>query len=327
MLSLGKITAGPQAARYYTDQIARGRDDYYAGEGEAPGTWTGSGAGELGLQGEVDADRFAELLGGAGLRCPPRGGDVAGMDLTFRAPKSVSVLWAVGEPEVVTALAAGHQAAVAEALGYLEREACRARRGAGGGFVGAAFMHRASRAGDPLLHTHVVVGNLTHGPDGRWTALDARHSKELADTDRDRLQAEDRQLRERLGPDRPDPDEADRLATSLQHTTRELDDAHARRDQLEQARGDLSWFARKERAHLGQVVDIYAGEIDRLTAERDALQPQHEDARQHKKPLAGRPWGGGRAPTAHRRRGPGTRARGRPGPSRLGPPGERSRAR
>jgi len=45
----------------------------------------------------------------------------------------------------------------------------------GGGFVGAAFAHRASRAGDPLLHTHVVVGNLTQGPDGRWTALDARH--------------------------------------------------------------------------------------------------------------------------------------------------------
>ena len=61
-----------------------------------------------------------------------------------------------------------------EALGWLEREACSARRGAGGavsvagrGFVAAGFEHRSSRAGDPLLHTHVVVANMTEGPDGR----------------------------------------------------------------------------------------------------------------------------------------------------------------
>ena len=56
-----------------------------------------------------------------------------------------------------------------------------ARRGHGGavlvrgrGFVAAAFRHRASRAGDPLLHTHVVIANVTQGPDGRWSALDGR---------------------------------------------------------------------------------------------------------------------------------------------------------
>lgn len=117
MLSLGKIAAGPTAARYYTDQVARGRDDYYAGEGETPGAWVGSGAGALRLAGEVDADRFAELLDGAGLWRPPREGAVAGFDLTFSAPKSVSVLWAVGSPDVVEELRGGHEAAVAEALG------------------------------------------------------------------------------------------------------------------------------------------------------------------------------------------------------------------
>lgn len=67
-------------------------------------------------------------------------------------------------------------------MGYMERHACKARRGRdgvvqveGGGFVSAAFRYRMSWAEDPLLHTHVVVGNLTQGPDGRWTALDARH--------------------------------------------------------------------------------------------------------------------------------------------------------
>jgi hypothetical protein len=74
-----------------------------------------------------------------------------------------------------------HEAAVVEAMAYLEREACGVRRGHGGaiamrgrGFVAAAFGHRTSRAGDPLLHTHVVVGNVTQGDDGRWSALDGR---------------------------------------------------------------------------------------------------------------------------------------------------------
>src|SRR3954454_11342471 len=189
MLSIGKIAAGPAAARYYTDQVARGREDYYAGEGEEPGTWVGSGAGAAGLSGEVEAERFAELLEGAGLRRPVSEGAIAGFDLTFRAPKSVSVLWGTASPEVAHELRAGHDAAVGEALGYLERQACWARRGAGGqvqvegrGFVAAAFAHRASREGDPLLHTHVVAGNLTQGPDGRWTALDARHLYRQAKT-------------------------------------------------------------------------------------------------------------------------------------------------
>jgi hypothetical protein len=70
---------------------------------------------------------------------------------------------------------------VAAALSYLEREAGEVRRGRdgvdrllGGGFVAAAFRHRTSRAGDPQLHTHVLVANMTRGQDGRWSALDGR---------------------------------------------------------------------------------------------------------------------------------------------------------
>ena len=69
----------------------------------------------------------------------------------------------------------------AEALGYLERVAAHGRRGAGGavsiegsGFIAAAFRHRTSRAGDPQLHTHVLIANLVEGVDGRWSALDGR---------------------------------------------------------------------------------------------------------------------------------------------------------
>ncbi len=207
MLSLGKIAAGPQAARYYTDQVALGREDYYAGEGEAPGRWIGSAASAAGLRGRVDAGQLERLLAGSGLRKPVRAGAVAGFDLTFRAPKSVSVLWGVADPATARQLGAAHDAAVAAALGYVEREACRARRGRGGvvqvrgsGFVAAAFRHRASRAGDPLLHTHVVAGNLTQGPDGRWTALDARHLYRHAKTAGFLYQAElRREITERLG--------------------------------------------------------------------------------------------------------------------------------
>jgi len=93
VLTIGKIVSGPAAARYYLDQIARDREDYYAGEGEAPGRWVGAGAPSLKWSGEVDGDDFTALLAGAGLR-RPRANGVAGFDLTFRAPKSVSVLCA-----------------------------------------------------------------------------------------------------------------------------------------------------------------------------------------------------------------------------------------
>src|SRR4051794_27413651 len=179
MLSLGKLAAGPEAGRYYEEAVAHGREDYYAGEGEAPGQWVGTGAATLGLQGAVDDGQVGHLLAGED---PATGallgrkiteGRVAGFDLTFKAPKSVSILFGIGEPEIVGVLRECHETAVADALGYLEREACRARRGKdglvqvqGGGFVAAAFGHRSSRAGDPLLHTHVVVTNRTRGPDG-----------------------------------------------------------------------------------------------------------------------------------------------------------------
>lgn len=106
---------------------------------------------------------------------------MAGLDLTFEAPKSVSILLGVAEPALARVVRECHEAAVADAVAFLEREACRARRGTdghrqvvGGGFIGAPYGHRASRAGDPLLHTHVVIANRTQGPDGRRTAPDAR---------------------------------------------------------------------------------------------------------------------------------------------------------
>ena len=184
MLSIGKLTV--EQSRYYERQVAQGRDDYYSGRGESPGRWTGAGPETLRLGGRVDDDGFMALMDGrdpgTGERLKRVGGrsKVAAFDLTFSAPKSVSVLFAIGEPALAGALVEAHESAVDAALGYLEREACRVRRGRGGvrrevgeGFVAAAYRHRMSRAEDPQLHTHVVAANMARGADGRWTALDA----------------------------------------------------------------------------------------------------------------------------------------------------------
>ncbi len=184
MLKLARL-GGSRSARYYTEIVATGIEDYYAGRGEAPGEWLGGGAAALGLSGRVDAQALEAVMdcvepgSGEQLRRPIKEGAVTGFDLTFSAPKSVSVLFGVGDEDVSRAVRDAHEGAVREALGYIEREACATRRGRGGarrvpgdGFVAGAFRHRTSRAEDLQLHTHVVAANMTRGPDGRWSALD-----------------------------------------------------------------------------------------------------------------------------------------------------------
>jgi len=119
---------------------------------------------------------------------------VAGFDLTFTPVKSVSTLWALAARPIAGAIEECHHQAVAEALAFLEDNAAFSRLGAGGvaqvkstGLIAAAFDHRDSRAGDPNLHTHLVVSNkvMVIGPDGipRWRALDGQplyHAKVAA---------------------------------------------------------------------------------------------------------------------------------------------------
>jgi conjugative relaxase-like TrwC/TraI family protein len=185
MLSIGRLgTTG--GAEYYLDKVANSVDDYYLGRGEAPGQWIGSTAQSLGLIGRVDAEGLRNLLVGKSALGDDLGARVTqgrrpGYDLTFSAPKSISLLWAFGPDKVRDAISVAHDRAVGGVLDHLSTEACYARRGAGGrqlieagGFIGAAFRHRTSRAGDPQLHTHVVVPNLVHA-DGQWSAPDGRH--------------------------------------------------------------------------------------------------------------------------------------------------------
>ncbi len=194
-------------------RIGAGRADYYladlaaelpvpepvGGRGRGQGRWIGAAAGDLGLDGTVpvDATQFRSLLAGLHpatrrplpvplpLRLQADGGRrVAGYDLTFSAPKSASVLFALGGEEEARAVVAVHTEAVTGALRYLEQHALGAtrwRRGDGGrdvigttGFSGALFTHGVNRNLDPHLHSHVVVVNAVHGVDGRWSACDGR---------------------------------------------------------------------------------------------------------------------------------------------------------
>ena len=126
-------------------------------------------------------DDARELAGQIAKDSRPRTQTVAGYDLTFSPVKSVSTLWAVAEPAVAAVIERAHQAAVKDALTFIEKHALFTRTGPQGirqvnvrGLVATAFTHRDSRAGDPDLHTHVAVGNKVQTLDGRWLSIDGR---------------------------------------------------------------------------------------------------------------------------------------------------------
>jgi conjugative relaxase-like TrwC/TraI family protein len=138
MLSIAKLRVGQEA--YQLSSVAQSLNDYYTGAGEAHGVWVGGGAPRLDLQGEVDPDDLRAVLAGL---APGWGGltpngeqprsyrrRVPGFDLTFKAPKSASVLYAVSDdPRVQGAVIEAGETAMRQAIGWLERDAIRVRRG------------------------------------------------------------------------------------------------------------------------------------------------------------------------------------------------------
>jgi hypothetical protein len=132
VLSIGKLGASAGQLEYYERQVAEGAEEYYAGRREVPGAWIGAGSAALGLTpgGRVSRDGFMALMRGEHpvdgwvLRRMTERSKVAAIDLTFSAPKSVSVLFAVAGGGISEALVEAHGRAVAAAVGYLEREAC-----------------------------------------------------------------------------------------------------------------------------------------------------------------------------------------------------------
>ena len=181
MLSIGALSSAAQGASYYE------RDGYYAKDDpdhRAASAWAGKGAAELGLDGPVDAEVFRAVLegkvpDGSGQQLGRRGkdGEIThrpGRDLTFSAPKSVSLAALVGgDGRVVDA----HDRAVKATLGWIEKNAAETRmqdretgkmvRVGGQEIVAATFRHDTSRNLDPQLHTHAVLANMVKGSHGK----------------------------------------------------------------------------------------------------------------------------------------------------------------
>lgn len=178
MLNVTPIRGNNQyaAARYFS-----AADDYYAKE--TPGEWQGEGAERLGLVGPVDQLQLAKLLDGKlpnGERIqttfnPDAKKRRMGLDMTFSAPKSVSMQALVAGDKNVTL---AHDRAVAKAMHHVEKLAQARRKEQGkflrertGNMVIGKFRHEMSRGKDPQLHTHAVVMNMTQRADGKWRAL------------------------------------------------------------------------------------------------------------------------------------------------------------
>ncbi len=165
---------------------------------------------------------------------------VAGFDLTFSPVKSVSALWAVAPPEVATQVEQAHQAAVADALTFIEQHALFTREGKDGarqvearGLIAAAFAHRDSRAGDPDLHTHVAVANKVQTKQGKWLSIYGRvlHQHVVAASETYNTALE-RHLVEALGvqfADRPGVDREKRPIREIVGVDQELCEAWSRR--------------------------------------------------------------------------------------------------
>ena len=178
---------GTDAGTYYVDALP----NYYVDADEPRGLWHGKAAAALGLAGEVGDDEFLNLMAGAyphdeSLRLGRAYGEnsVRGFDITASAPKSMSVLFAVGSDQVRADVLASHDTGVQAIIEWVQNTAHTRFRIAGEvatvdaeGIVAATFRQHTSRALDPQLHTHIGVPNRVLAPDGRWLALDARTLK------------------------------------------------------------------------------------------------------------------------------------------------------
>ena len=106
---------------------------------------------------------------------------VSGFDLTFSPAKSVSVAWALSDEKTARRIEALHHQAVSEAIAWAEDNVIFTRSGKQGreqiktkGVIASEFKHYDTRAGDPDLHSHVLVSNKVQAEDGRWLSLDSK---------------------------------------------------------------------------------------------------------------------------------------------------------
>ena len=187
MLSISNpMKSAEGAVAYYLDER---KENYYLNGIDKQGRWFGGAAGPLGLSGTVDRESFRNLLNGYSADGSMALVQNAGKpdrqtcwDMTFNAPKAVSVLWAMSSPEIRQEIEAAHQQAVETALRIAEKVGGISRRGQGGKIheraelLWATFQEGTSRAQDPHLHSHAVLLNFALRADGTTGSL---HSTNL----------------------------------------------------------------------------------------------------------------------------------------------------
>ena len=168
----------PICVKDWKKKISLTIDDYYAKDGQAS-EWQGKGVALLNLQ-KLDKTNLRQLMAGdvegytrSSIRQDSK--ERIGIDLTFSAPKSVSIQALVALDERVVR---AHDEAVRRVLELAEKYAQARKKVNGksqvettGNLIVAKFRHETSREGDPQLHTHAIVMNLTQRQDGRWRAL------------------------------------------------------------------------------------------------------------------------------------------------------------
>lgn len=183
--ALESRAAGGGLGEYYSESETR-LPVWLSAGGNVPAAMQLTGAGRNGENADLDAvTRWlddGESPCGASGRAFNQRASVHGYDLTFCAPKSVSLLRALGDDVMAKAVADAHAVAVAEAMQYLAEHAgyTRVHNPHTGekdlvrlpGLVAACFQHETSRAGDPHLHTHVVMPNRQARADGTLVSLD-----------------------------------------------------------------------------------------------------------------------------------------------------------
>lgn len=179
MLSVTSITS----KRYY---ITLSAEDYYQKGGEPLGKWHGKGAAFLGLVGQIQAQDFSHIIDGfspnGSRKLVQNAGEKnrqPGWDLTFSAPKTVSVVWSQADEPTRHKIQQAQETAVQKALDWLESESIT-RRGKGGHqkeparLVIATFEHGTSRTQDPQLHTHSLIMNAAVRQDGSTGAIESK---------------------------------------------------------------------------------------------------------------------------------------------------------
>ena len=194
MLSIKPVKSAAGAAKYYNAE-----DNYYLSDKESldqASGWYGKGALTLGYSGLIEREAFISLLNGKlpsgqQLGIKNEKGEIVhrpATDITFSAPKSISLLALVGGD---SRLIKAHEQAVAKTLDLIEDQIAEARITQKGeihfektkNLVIAQFQHTSSRELDPQLHNHCLIMNMTQRLDGQWRALSSRSKNDKINTD------------------------------------------------------------------------------------------------------------------------------------------------